>query len=225
MPPVAPPSASAAPVRRVVVKLGTGVLTSGAPKLPLIRPMTVLNSGFFGSPRDRNSSAIGWSPSFNRAPPRRNPTSDPRIVDGTAWITGADAKNQHVMNLVAGRDFERPIDPNAPKTATRGSGLYTHKDPIDRPPARFAGEPERNAGPRVRRRLQRAPGEIAPNGRRAVGAARKAARNSPDSRWKSPLASVPPEVIARAPNVGTSVTSACRSKTANAPPISFRTSS
>ena len=30
---------------------------------------------------------------------------DPRIVDGTAWITGADAKNQHVMNLVAGRDF------------------------------------------------------------------------------------------------------------------------
>ncbi|MEN9824238.1 MAG: hypothetical protein RLZ04_2664 [Actinomycetota bacterium] len=30
---------------------------------------------------------------------------DPRIVDGTAWITGADEKNRHVMNLVAGRDF------------------------------------------------------------------------------------------------------------------------
>lgn len=30
---------------------------------------------------------------------------DPRIVDGTAWITGADQKNRHVMNLVAGRDF------------------------------------------------------------------------------------------------------------------------
>ncbi|MEI8241171.1 MAG: proline--tRNA ligase, partial [Actinomycetota bacterium] len=30
---------------------------------------------------------------------------DPRIVDGTAWITGADEKGQHVMHLVAGRDF------------------------------------------------------------------------------------------------------------------------
>jgi prolyl-tRNA synthetase len=30
---------------------------------------------------------------------------DPRIVDGTAWITGADAPNKHVVDLVAGRDF------------------------------------------------------------------------------------------------------------------------
>ncbi|MBO0677089.1 proline--tRNA ligase [Mycolicibacterium sp. S2-37] len=30
---------------------------------------------------------------------------DPRIVDGTAWITGADAPNRHVVDLVAGRDF------------------------------------------------------------------------------------------------------------------------
>jgi prolyl-tRNA synthetase len=30
---------------------------------------------------------------------------DPRIVDGTAWITGADEKGKHVMHLVAGRDF------------------------------------------------------------------------------------------------------------------------
>jgi prolyl-tRNA synthetase len=31
---------------------------------------------------------------------------DPRIVDGTAWITGADQPGQHVMHLVAGRDFQ-----------------------------------------------------------------------------------------------------------------------
>ncbi|TFV56527.1 proline--tRNA ligase [Mycobacterium sp. PS03-16] len=31
---------------------------------------------------------------------------DPRIVDGTAWITGADAPNKHVVDLVAGRDFQ-----------------------------------------------------------------------------------------------------------------------
>ncbi len=30
---------------------------------------------------------------------------DPRIVDGTAWITGADAPGSHVLHLVAGRDF------------------------------------------------------------------------------------------------------------------------
>lgn len=30
---------------------------------------------------------------------------DPRIVDGTAWITGADAPNRHVVGMVAGRDF------------------------------------------------------------------------------------------------------------------------
>ncbi len=30
---------------------------------------------------------------------------DPRIVDGTRWITGADAPGRHVVDLVAGRDF------------------------------------------------------------------------------------------------------------------------
>jgi prolyl-tRNA synthetase len=30
---------------------------------------------------------------------------DPRVVEGTAWITGADEPGRHVMHLVAGRDF------------------------------------------------------------------------------------------------------------------------
>ena len=30
---------------------------------------------------------------------------DPRVVDGTAWITGADEPGRHVVGLVAGRDF------------------------------------------------------------------------------------------------------------------------
>lgn len=30
---------------------------------------------------------------------------DPRVVDGTQWITGADENGKHVMNLTAGRDF------------------------------------------------------------------------------------------------------------------------
>ena len=30
---------------------------------------------------------------------------DPRVVTGTRWVTGADADGQHVIDLVAGRDF------------------------------------------------------------------------------------------------------------------------
>ncbi len=30
---------------------------------------------------------------------------DPRVVDGTAWVTGANVADYHVVNLVAGRDF------------------------------------------------------------------------------------------------------------------------
>jgi len=30
---------------------------------------------------------------------------DPRVVDGTSWVTGADVADRHVVDLVAGRDF------------------------------------------------------------------------------------------------------------------------
>ncbi|MDX6302938.1 MAG: prolyl-tRNA synthetase [Nocardioidaceae bacterium] len=30
---------------------------------------------------------------------------DPRVVEGTRWVTGADAPGSHVLDLVAGRDF------------------------------------------------------------------------------------------------------------------------
>jgi len=30
---------------------------------------------------------------------------DPRVVDGTGWVTGADVDGRHVIGLVAGRDF------------------------------------------------------------------------------------------------------------------------
>jgi prolyl-tRNA synthetase len=31
---------------------------------------------------------------------------DPRVVDGTRWVTGADESGRHVIDLVRGRDFE-----------------------------------------------------------------------------------------------------------------------
>ena len=30
---------------------------------------------------------------------------DPRVVEGTAWVTGADQRDHHVLDLVVGRDF------------------------------------------------------------------------------------------------------------------------
>src|SRR5205085_4675879 len=30
---------------------------------------------------------------------------DPRVVEGTRWVTGADVSGSHVLDLVAGRDF------------------------------------------------------------------------------------------------------------------------
>jgi prolyl-tRNA synthetase len=59
---------------------------------------------------------------------------DPRIVTGTAWVTGADKPDHHVVNLVCGRDFTpdgtieaaevRPGDPapdgSGPLEAARG---------------------------------------------------------------------------------------------------------
>jgi prolyl-tRNA synthetase len=37
---------------------------------------------------------------------------DPRVVEGTAWVTGANEHEKHVFNLVCGRDFtpDRVVD-------------------------------------------------------------------------------------------------------------------
>ena len=68
-------------------------------------------------------------------------------VDIPVWPASASLPAGYALELViAGCDFERPLPPDAPKTATRGSGLYTHKDPIDRPAARFAGTYTLHAG-------------------------------------------------------------------------------
>ena len=56
---------------------------------------------------------------------------DPRVVEGTRWVTGADVTGSHVLDLVAGRDFTpdgyievaevRDGDPCPPATAARSS--------------------------------------------------------------------------------------------------------
>jgi prolyl-tRNA synthetase len=39
------------------------------------------------------------------APGRIRFLVDPRVVDGTAWVTGANEREKHVLSLVVGRDF------------------------------------------------------------------------------------------------------------------------
>ena len=43
---------------------------------------------------------------------------DPRVVDGTSWITGADAPGQHVVELVAGRHSPPTAPSRPPRCAT-----------------------------------------------------------------------------------------------------------
>jgi prolyl-tRNA synthetase len=52
---------------------------------------------------------------------------DPRVVDGTRWVTGANASGRHVFDLVAGRDFTgdgtiEAADVRAGDPAPDGSG-------------------------------------------------------------------------------------------------------
>jgi hypothetical protein len=68
-------------------------------------------------------------------------------VDIPVWPASAELPAGYVLELlVAGRDFARELDPAAPN-ATRGSGLYTHRDPADRPAARFNGMYTLHAAP------------------------------------------------------------------------------
>lgn len=52
---------------------------------------------------------------------------DPRVVDGSAWVTGANVDQKHVLNVVAGRDFNadgvvEASDVRAGDPAPDGSG-------------------------------------------------------------------------------------------------------
>ena len=44
---------------------------------------------------------------------------DPRVVEGTRWVTGADVPGSHVLDLVAGRDFTADGDDRGRRGARR----------------------------------------------------------------------------------------------------------
>ena len=90
---------------------------------------------------------------------------DPRVVDGTSWITGADEPGRHVVGLVAGRDFVadgtieaaevRDGDPSPDGAGAAGVG------------ARHRDRPHLPARPQVHRRVH---GGRARRGRQAGAA-------------------------------------------------------
>src|SRR5699024_5816868 len=56
--------------------------------------------GYLGPGNDLDHPVLGLE-----SPSKIRYLLDPRIVDGTRWITGANEPGRHVFDLVAGRDF------------------------------------------------------------------------------------------------------------------------
>src|SRR5699024_2533055 len=59
-----------------------------------------LVKGYIGLGNDLDHPVLGLE-----SPSKIRYLLDPRIVDGTRWITGANEPGRHVFDLVAGRDF------------------------------------------------------------------------------------------------------------------------
>ena len=78
---------------------------------------------------------------------------DPRVVEGTRWVTGADVPGSHVLDLVAGRDFTP--DGTIEAAEVRDGDPCPNCDerhPRDR--ARHRDGPHLPARPQVRRRAR-----------------------------------------------------------------------
>ena len=79
---------------------------------------------------------------------------DPRIVEGTRWVTGADVAGVHVLDLVAGRDFtpDGTIEAAEVRDGDPCPGTARRRHPADRP--RHRDGPHLPARPQVRRRAR-----------------------------------------------------------------------
>jgi prolyl-tRNA synthetase len=129
---------------------------------------------------------------------------DPRIVTGTAWVTGADKPDHHVVDLVVGRDFTPDGTIEAADGASRRSrarrlrparGGARHRDR-----ARFPARPQvhRSAGPRRARREQQADPHHDGLLRRRGVAARRGDRRAERRRARPRLAALG-HAVRRAP--------------------------
>ena len=76
---------------------------------------------------------------------------DPRIVTGTAWVTGADKADHHVVDLVVGRDFTPDGTIEAAEVRAGDPVARRHRCPRGRP--RHRDRAHLPARPQVRRRL------------------------------------------------------------------------
>ena len=78
---------------------------------------------------------------------------DPRVVEGTRWVTGADVHGSHVLDLVVGRDFTRRRHDRGRRGARRRPlPQLRRRRAADR--ARHRDGPHLPARPQVRRRAR-----------------------------------------------------------------------
>ena len=107
-----------------------------------IEPKSPVSQGWLRASHRKTDAKLSteWLPSHTHDVEQLLKPGEVVQLDIPVWPASLALPAGHCLELiVAGKDFERPLPEGAPKGALRGSGLYLHKDPVDRPPERFAG--------------------------------------------------------------------------------------
>ncbi|MFM9966818.1 MAG: CocE/NonD family hydrolase [Burkholderiales bacterium] len=110
--------------------------------LTAIEPKSPVSQGWLRASHRKTDAkkSTQWLPAHTHDEEQLLNPGEIAQLDVPVWPASLALPKGHVLEvIVAGKDFERPLPPGAPPHALRGSGLTLHKDPIDRPAARFAG--------------------------------------------------------------------------------------
>ena len=129
---------------------------------------------------------------------------DPRVVDGTRWVTGADVAGSHVLDLVAGRDFT-------------GDGSIDVAEVRDGDPCPCAAPPTvASCSPRAASRWATSSSSAASTPTRSTSRCSTRTASSSRSPW-APTASGPPARSPRSPKAR-STSWACPGRATSRPP-------
>jgi uncharacterized protein len=110
--------------------------------LTAIEPKSPVSQGWLRVSHRKTDPKLSteWLPAHTHDEEQMLKADEVVQVDIPVWPASLALPAGHCLELiVAGKDFERPLQSSSPKGALRGSGLTLHKDLIDRPAERFAG--------------------------------------------------------------------------------------
>ena len=110
--------------------------------LTAIEPKSPVSQGWLRASHRKTDAKLSteWLPAHTHDEEQMLKPGEIVQLDIPVWPASLALPAGHQLEvIVAGKDFERLLPEGAPKGALRGSGLTLHKDPLDRPAARFAG--------------------------------------------------------------------------------------